>query len=100
MNCKITRNAAKILKAELDKPENAGKKLRVYVTHAHGDHAHYGLAIDEPSDKDIVVSTDKEIDVILEKDNDFLDGVRIDYFYVPEEGFAVTNPSKGNSGDH
>ncbi|SFE97230.1 Fe-S cluster assembly iron-binding protein IscA [Paenibacillus catalpae] len=100
MNVKITRNAAKVLKLELDKPENEGKKLRVYVTHAHGDHAHYGMAIDEPNEKDVVVSTDKEIDVILEKDNDFLDGVRIDYFYTPEEGFAVTNPSKGNNGEH
>lgn len=100
MNIKITRSAAKVLKLELDKPEHEGKKLRVYVTHAHGDHAHYGLAIDDPNEKDIVVSTDKEIDVILEKDNDFLDGVRIDYFYTPEEGFAVTNPSKGNNGEH
>lgn len=100
MNCKISRNAAKMLKPELDKPENEGKKLRVYVTHAHGDHAHYGMALDEPTDKDVVVSTDKGIDVILEDGNEFLDGVRIDYFYVPEEGFAVTNPAKGNHGDH
>lgn len=100
MNCKISKNAAKMLKVELDKPENEGKKLRVYVTHAHGDHAHYGMAIDEPTEKDVVVSTDKDIDVILEDGNEFLDGVRIDYFYVPEEGFAVTNPTKGNHGDH
>lgn len=100
MKCKISRNAAKMIKLELDKPENEGKKLRVYVTHAHGDHAHYGMGIDEPTDNDVVVSTDKEIDVILEKDNEFLDGIRIDYFYVPEEGFAITNPSKGNHGDH
>ncbi|MEF2247795.1 MULTISPECIES: iron-sulfur cluster assembly accessory protein [unclassified Paenibacillus] len=100
MKCKITRNAAKMLKLELDKPENAGKLLRVYVTHSHGDHAHYGMGVDEPTDKDVVVSTDKEIDVILEKDNELLDGVRIDYFYVPEEGFAISNPSKGNHGDH
>lgn len=100
MKCKISRNAAKMIKLELDKPENEGKLLRVYVTHAHGDHAHYGMGIDTPTEKDVVVSTDKDIDVILEKDNEFLDGVRIDYFYVPEEGFAVTNPSKGNTGDH
>ncbi|SFE37655.1 Fe-S cluster assembly iron-binding protein IscA [Paenibacillus algorifonticola] len=100
MTVKISRNAAKILKLELDKLENEGKKLRVYVTHSHGDHAHYGMGIDDPTDKDIVVSTDKDIDVILEKDNKFLDGIRIDYFYVPEEGFAITNPSQGNHGDH
>lgn len=100
MNCKISRNAAKMIKLELDKPENAGKLLRVFVTHAHGDHAHYGMGVDEPGEKDTVVSTDKGIDVILEKDNEFLDGIRIDYFYMPEEGFAITNPSKGNHGDH
>lgn len=100
MNCKISKNAAKVIQVELDKPENAGKMLRVYVTHSHGDHAHYGMGIDEPTEKDEVVATDKGIDIILEKGNEFLDGVRIDYFYVPEEGFAVTNPSKGNHGDH
>jgi len=100
MKCKISRNAAKVITAELNKPENEGKLLRVYVTHSHGDHAHYGMGIDSPTEKDIVVETDKGIDVILEKDNAFLDGVRIDYFYVPEEGFAITNPSQGNHGDH
>ncbi|MBB3109842.1 Fe-S cluster assembly iron-binding protein IscA [Paenibacillus phyllosphaerae] len=100
MKCKISRAAAKVLSLELDKPENEGKLLRVYVTHSHGDHAHYGLGIDEPGEKDVVVETDSGISVILEKDNDFLDGVRVDYFYSPEEGFAVTNPNKGNHGDH
>ncbi|GGG15719.1 iron-sulfur cluster assembly accessory protein [Paenibacillus abyssi] len=100
MKCKISRNAAKMLRVELDKPENEGKMLRVIVTHSHGDHAHYGMDLDVPTDADEVVSTDKDIDVILAKDEPFLDGVRIDYFYVPQEGFAITNPSKGNSGDH
>lgn len=100
MNCKISKNAAKMIQVELDKEENQGKLLRVYITHSHGDHAHYGMGVDEPTDKDVVVKTDKGIDVILEKDNELLDGVRIDYFYVPEEGFAVTNPTKGNHGDH
>ncbi|EFM12629.1 HesB/YadR/YfhF-family protein [Paenibacillus curdlanolyticus YK9] len=100
MKCKISKNAAKVLRVELDKPENEGKLLRIYVTHAHGDHAHYGMGIDTPTEKDEVVKTDKDIDVILEKGVDFLDGVRVDYFYVPEEGFAVTNPSRGNHGDH
>ncbi|WP_342555270.1 iron-sulfur cluster assembly accessory protein [Paenibacillus sp. FSL R7-0652] len=100
MNCKITRNAAKVLKLELDKPENEGKKLRVVITHAHGDHAHYGLDLDTPGDNDTVVSTDKDIDVILENGQPMLDGVKIDYLYLPQEGFVITNPSKGNHGDH
>ncbi|SMF78122.1 Fe-S cluster assembly iron-binding protein IscA [Paenibacillus uliginis N3/975] len=100
MNCKITRNAAKVIKRELDKEENQDKKLRVVITHAHGDHAHYGLDLDTPKESDEVVSTDKEIDVILESGQELLDGVKIDYLYLPQEGFVITNPSKGNHGDH
>jgi len=54
MKCKISRNAAKMIKLELEKEEHTGKLLRVYVTHAHGDHAHYGMGIDSPTDKDVV----------------------------------------------
>lgn len=100
MNCKITRNAAKVIKRELEKEENQGKKLRVVITHAHGDHAHYGLDLDTPKETDVVVATDKEIDVILESGQELLDGVKIDYLYLPQEGFIITNPSKGNHGDH
>lgn len=100
MKCKITRNAAKVLLKEMENEESKGLKLRVYITHSHGDHAHYGLALDEATEEDEVVSTDKGIDVILKKDEPMLDGVTIDYLYVPEEGFVITNPSQGNHGDH
>lgn len=100
MNCKISRNAAKKIQEELDLEENKGLKLRVFITHQHGDHAHYGMDLDEPTEQDEVVMTDKGIEVILAKDEPLLDGVRIDYFYMPEEGFSITNPSKGNHGDH
>lgn len=100
MNCKISRNAAKVIRQELEKPENAGLKLRVLVTHKHGDHAHYGLDLDKPTENDEIVMTDKQIEVLLAKDEPLLDGVRIDYFYLPREGFVITNPSKGNHGDH
>lgn len=100
MKCKITRNAAKVLHRELAKEENAGLKLRVYVTHAHGDHAHYGLRLDEQKEGDVLVQTDKDIDVLLTEGDEWLDGVKIDYLYLPEEGFVITNPTKGNHGDH
>lgn len=100
MKVKITRNAAKVLKKELEAEENKGQKLRVVITHAHGDHAHYGLDLDTPKENDVVVSTDKDIDVILEAGQPLLDGVKIDYLYFPQEGFVITNPSKGNHGDH
>ena len=100
MNVKITRNAAKVIKKSMEEESNKELKLRVFITHAHGDHAHYGLDLDTPKEKDDVVSTDKEIDVIVERDQPLLDGVKIDYLYFPEEGFIITNPSKGNHGDH
>ncbi|WP_435921738.1 HesB/IscA family protein [Paenibacillus sp. DYY-L-2] len=100
MSVKITRNAAKVIKKELDKEENKGLVLKVFVTHAHGDHAHYGLDLVKPQEKDNVVSTDKEIDVIVDTNEPFLNGVKIDYLYFPQEGFVITNPSMGNHGDH
>lgn len=100
MNVKITRNAAKIILQELEKEENKELKLRVLVTHRHGDHAHYGMDMDTPKESDEVVSTDKGIEVLVAKDEPMLDGVKIDYLYFPEEGFVITNPAKGNHGDH
>lgn len=100
MKCKITRNAAKKLKEILATEDAQGKSIRVIVSHSHGDHAHYGLDLDVAGENDEVVQTDKEIDVILDKTNDMLDGVKIDYLYIPREGFVITNPSKGNHGDH
>lgn len=100
MKCKITRNAANVLRRELDKPENAELTLKVFVTHSHGDHAHYGMDLGKPTGQEELVSTDKGIDVLLTKGEDMLDGIKIDYLYFPQEGFVITNPSKGNHGDH
>lgn len=100
MSIKITRNAAKVIKKELDKEENKDLVLKVFITHAHGDHAHYGLDLVKRNDKDHIISTDKEIDVTYDPKQELLEGVKIDYLYFPEEGFVITNPSKGNHGDH
>ncbi|WP_068786464.1 heme biosynthesis protein HemY [Paenibacillus phocaensis] len=100
MNVKITRNAAKVIQKELGKEENQGMALKVFITHSHGDHAHYGLDLAKPAEGDQIVKTDKDIDVIVEGTDPLLDGLKIDYLYFPEEGFVITNPSKGNHGDH
>jgi Fe-S cluster assembly iron-binding protein IscA len=99
MNCKITRNAAKVIQRELAS-EADGRKLRVFVSHLHGDHAHYGLRFDEPQETDEIVMTDKGIEVLLDRNDPWLDGVKIDYLYFPEEGFVITNPSRGHHGRH
>lgn len=100
MKCKITRKAAKVMRRELEQETDKDLKFRVYITYMHGDHAHYGLKLDKPTEQDIVVMTDKEIEVILQKDEPFLDGVKIDYLYIPEEGYVITNPYKGYHGEY
>lgn len=92
MECKINKNAAKVLKEMLADPHAEGKMIRVFVTLHHGDHAHYDLMLDTPKETDEIVKTDKGIDILLDKREPFLDGVWIKYFYVPEEGFEITNP--------
>lgn len=94
MKCKINRNAAKELKKMLENEEEQGKMFRVYVTHMHGDHAHYDLKLDTPTDHDEVVKTDKDVDIILDTREEYLDGVWIQFFYFPKEEWVITNPSK------
>lgn len=96
MKCKINRNAAKVLKKVLESEEAEGKMFRVYVTEMHGDHAHYGLKLDTPTEHDEIVKTDKDIEILMDQRDDMLDGVWIQYFFVPEEGFVITNSSKGS----
>ncbi|MCH1624664.1 iron-sulfur cluster assembly accessory protein [Fredinandcohnia quinoae] len=97
MKVKINRNAAKVMNKMLNDPESEGKMIRVIITEQHGDHAHYALQFDNPTEHDEIVKTDKDIDILLDtRDADFLDGVWIQFFYVPEEGFVITNPSKGH----
>lgn len=96
MKCKINRNAAKVLKNMLNSEEAEGKMIRVFVTQQHGDHAHYDIKLDTPTENDEIVKTDKDIDILLDKRDGFLDGVWIQYFYVPREEFVITNPSNGS----
>lgn len=100
MKCKITRNAAKVILKELEEEENKELKLRVLVSQTHGDHAHYGIQLDTLKETDETVITDKGIEVLLDKNEPALDGITIDYLYLPREGFFITNPSKGYTGDH
>jgi Fe-S cluster assembly iron-binding protein IscA len=100
MKVKINRNAAKALKKMLEQDDAQGKMFRVFVTNVHGDHAHYDMRLDTPTDKDEVVETDKDISFILEKGNEYLDGIWIQYFQVPEAEWVITNPSKGSHHHH
>jgi Fe-S cluster assembly iron-binding protein IscA len=95
MKCKINRNAAKVLKEMLSSEGSEGKMVRVFITQNHGDHGHYDITLDTPTEHDEIVKTDKDIDILLDKRENLLDGVWIQYFYVPQDGFFITNPSTG-----
>ncbi|WP_160719058.1 iron-sulfur cluster assembly accessory protein [Bacillus sp. USDA818B3_A] len=102
MKVKINRHAAKALK-KIVADEGAaaeGKLFRVFVTNIHGDHAHYDLTLDTPTENDEVVKTDKDIDFILDKNDEYLDGVWVQFFHVPKEEWLITNPSKGGHHHH
>jgi Fe-S cluster assembly iron-binding protein IscA len=98
MKCTLTESAAAKVKEILNGEEDKELRLRVFVSHSHGSHAHYGLGLDKPKENDEVVQT-AGVEVILEKGTDFLDGVVINYD-KGQDSWSVTNPEKGNHGDH
>ncbi|OLN21686.1 heme biosynthesis protein HemY [Domibacillus antri] len=100
MKCKVNQKAAKALKIMLEIPEAEGKMIRVEVTELHGNHAHYGIKLDKQKEHDVVVKTDKDIDILLDSREEFLDGIFVQYFFVPQEGFVITNSSKGHHHHH
>ncbi|GMA64240.1 hypothetical protein GCM10025859_46800 [Alicyclobacillus fastidiosus] len=65
--------------------------------HAHGNHAHYGLGLDYQKDTDELIATDTGIDVLLERGENFLDGIEVDYDASTDE-WSIINPSKGTTG--
>ena len=100
MECKINRLAAKEFKSWLETIAEEGEMIRVYVTHMHGDHAHYDVKLDKPTEHDEIVKTDKGIDILLDSREEFLDGVWIQFFRLPQEEFVITNPQKGYTTAH
>lgn len=100
MNCSINKMAAKVINEVLASEQGQGKMLRIAVTHKHADHAHYGLGLDVKGEHDEVVQTESGIPVLLDSREELLDGVSVQYMTVPNEGFIITNKSKGNDGSH
>lgn len=99
MNCKISESAAKKLTEILGQEDDRNLKFRVFVGHAHGDHAHYGLGLDYQKDTDELVETDTGIDVLLEKGQEFLENIEIDYDAL-SDAWSISNPSNGSHGHH
>ncbi|MFD1674613.1 HesB/IscA family protein [Alicyclobacillus fodiniaquatilis] len=99
MQCKITPSAKKQILSILREQTDKNLKLRVYVTHAHGDHAHYGMSLDYQKPDDLINATTPGIEVLLESNHEFLNGIVIDYD-ATQDGFSITNPQKGHHHHH
>jgi iron-sulfur cluster insertion protein len=99
MKCTVSQEAADKLNEILNAEEDKNLKLRVFVAHAHDDHAHYGLGLDYEKDTDVVVKTETGVEILLEEGEDFLDGIEVDYFPDSDE-WSIGNPAKGGHGHH
>lgn len=90
MKCKISESAASKMNEILAQEEDKNLKFRVFVAHAHGDHAHYGLGLDYQKDTDELVVASTGLDVLLERGSGFLDGIELDYNSATDK-WSITN---------
>lgn len=95
MKCTVSESADRKLKEILNQEDDKKLRVRVFVAHAHGDHAHYGLGLDYPKETDDVIATQQGNEILLEQNQDFLDNVEIDYDPVKDE-WSMTNPTMGS----
>ena len=99
MKCKVTPTAKMQVMAMLKQETDKNLKLRVYVTESHGDHAHYGIGLDYQRANDVINAATPGVEVLLERNNSFLDGIVVDYDRA-QNSFFITNPSKGHHHHH
>jgi len=99
MNCTMSAHAAEKLKEILNQEEEKELRIRAFVSHAHDNHAHYGLGLDVQKETDECVLSESGVEVLLERGQALLDGIAIDYDPATDE-WSITNPNKGNTGDH
>lgn len=97
MKCTITENAAMRLNYILEQQENKELRFRVLVSQAFGPIVHYGLSLDVQQKNDELVNTDSGIQVLMDKNNRFLDGVIIDY-NPSQDKWLVHNSDQGQEG--
>ena len=98
MKCAVSENAVQQMQEILNGEEDKDLKFRVFVAHSHGDHVHYGLGLDYVKETDEMVVTDNGMEVLLERGQEFLDGVEIDY-NPDDDQWSVFHPHMGHH-DH
>ena len=90
----LTESAASHIRSMLaEKPEDAGKTLRLYVEDGGCSGMQYGMVFDEPRADDIV-SEFFGVQVLVDRfSSDYLNGAVVDYVdSLNNGGFKISNP--------
>ncbi len=90
--------AAEVKSMQANKPEDAGKPLRVYVEKGGCSGMQYSMVFDETRDDDLVVERDG-VRVVVDKFSlDFLGGAIVDYSDdLTGGGFKIRNPNAAHT---
>jgi iron-sulfur cluster assembly accessory protein len=82
------------VKSILQKPENAGKVLRVFVIGGGCAGLNYSMALGFSKPDDFVLESEGYKVVVDPKSMDFLKGMQVDYYEtVQSSGFKFNNPN-------
>ena len=93
-NLQLTQKALERVKATLQKPENAGKALRVFVFGGGCAGLNYGMALGFAKPDDYVLESDGYRIVVDPKSMGFLNGMQVDYYEsIQSSGFKFNNPN-------
>lgn len=95
---RLTENAASEVKSLLEKPENAGKTLRVYVEQGGCSGMQYSLIFDEPRPEDWSGQMHGVSVLVDSFSAQYLRGAVVDFNdSLTGGGFKITNPNARQS---
>src|SRR5262249_41175195 len=94
----LTDNAAEELRSLMQKPENAGKNLRVYVEQGGCSGMQYAMTFDEKRPDDSTVEAHGVAVVVDPFSAQYLRGAVVDFSHsLTAGGFRISNPNAKQS---
>lgn len=94
----LTPRAVEEVRALQQKPEHAGKTLRVYVEQGGCSGMQYGLVFDEPREGDHRAETEGVLVLVDDFSAQYLRGARVDFSDdLVGGGFKIINPNAKES---
>ena len=94
----VSKNAADQVRHLLEKPENAGKYLRIYVEAGGCSGKQYGMVFDEKRTEDLSVEAHGVTVLVDSVSADHLRGSVVDYSdSLSAGGFKISNPNARQS---